>query len=305
MKTNTVYKRAYNRCLDRLAELPAGGDLGSETELSDLLGVSRTTVRAVLSALAEARLIALDGRGKTVLRAPKPQDYFPDFETESVGATVEKKFMEWVLKGDCRPGQHINSLDLARQFGVSTSAIRNYLGHFNHFGLLKKSQNGGWMFRGFTEDFALELSEVRELFEHRSVQRFIEQPPDSPVWRKLDQIERQHLALLDEIDQRFTDFSDLDERFHRLINDAASNRFIGNFYDIISMIFHYHYQWNKAEEKERNAVAIQEHLACIAALKSRDREAVTITFRAHLKTARTTLLRSLSRIDAHQTIDAD
>lgn len=304
MKTNTVYKRAYNRCLEHMAGLPVGGDLGSETELAQALGVSRTTVRSVLAALAEAGLASVDGRGKRILRHPAESDFYPEFETESVGATVEKKFMEWILQGDCKPGQHINSLDLARQFGVSTSAIREYLNHFNHFGLLKKWPSGGWVFRGFTEDFALELSEVRELFETRSVQRFVELPADSPAWRKLDQIERQHLVLLDEIDRRFTDFSDLDERFHRLINDASANRFIGNFHNIISMIFHYHYQWNKAEEKARNTVAIQEHLAYIAALKSRDLEAAMITCRAHLKTARTTLLRSISQIDTHQMADA-
>ena len=29
---------------------------------------------------------------------------------------------------------------------------------------------------------------------------------------------------------------------HRLINDASRNRFIEDFYDVISLIFHYHYQ---------------------------------------------------------------
>jgi hypothetical protein len=31
------------------------------------------------------------------------------------------------------------------------------------------------------------------------------------------------------------------------------------FYDIITLIFHYHYQWNK-QERQRNEVAIREHL---------------------------------------------
>ncbi len=53
-----------------------------------------------------------------------------------------------------------------------------------------------------------------------------------------------------------------------------TNRFMMDFYDVISMIFHYHYQWNKADEKERNTVAIHEHLAYIAALRSRDARAI-------------------------------
>ena len=67
--------------------------------------------------------------------------------------------------------------------------------------------------------------------------------------------------LLGQIDSRFHDFSGLDERLHRLINGASANRFIVDFHDIISLIFHYHYQWNKSDERERNAAAIGEHAA--------------------------------------------
>ena len=43
---------------------------------------------------------------------------------------------------------------------------------------------------------------------------------------------------------------------------------------MITFIFHYHYQWNKADEKQRNKIAILEHLACIEALQSQDRRKI-------------------------------
>lgn len=294
MKTNTVYKHAYNRCLDIVAEQKIGRDIGSENELAGALDVSRTTVRVILDALQKSGLIELRARSKIIRRHPAEADYFPDLETVSVSASVEQKFMTWILHGDCKPGQPIYALDLARQFGVSTLAIREHLNRFNHFGLIRRRQNGGWVFRGFTEEFAIELSEVREMFELNSAQQFVELEPRNPAWTKLDQLERQHIALLKEIDTRYRDFSALDERLHRLINDVSHNRFIENFYTIISMIFHYHYQWNKADEKTRNLAAIQEHLAYISALKSRDVEAASVTCRAHMKTSRLTLLQSLA-----------
>src|SRR4051812_8230557 len=298
MKTNTIYKRTYNRALGIIAGMAAGDDPGSETELARALGVSRTTVRAVLEGLATAGILVGAGRARRVGRRPAEDDAYPEFETESVAAVVEKRFMEWVLHGDCRSGQQINSLELGRQLGVSTAALREYLGHFSHFGLLEKRPSGAWVFQGFTREFALELSEVRELFELRSAERFIGHAPDDPAWQKLEQVRRQHIALRREIDKRYTDFSALDERFHRLINDASENRFVRQFYDVISMVFHYHYQWNKADERERNAVAIDEHLAYIAALQSRDPEATLATCCAHMKTARATLLLSIDRFDA-------
>ena len=89
--------------------------------------------------------------------------------------------------------------------------------------------------------------------------------------------------------------SALDERLHRCVNDASRNRFIKGFYDMISMIFHYHYQWNKKDEKERNIAAIHEHLCYIGALQNRAGSAITATCNAHMATARSTLLASIRR----------
>jgi DNA-binding GntR family transcriptional regulator len=72
------------------------------------------------------------------------------------------------------------------------------------------------------------------------------------------------------------------------------NRFMADFYDIISLIFHYHYQWRKADEKERNAVAIREHLDYIEALLTRNPDRIEAACRRHLKSARNTLLASIA-----------
>ena len=67
-----------------------------------------------------------------------------------------------------------------------------------------------------------------------------------------------------------------------------------DFQGIVSLIFHYHYQWRKADERDRNLAAIGEHLACIDALRSGDPAAAEAAFATHLASARRTLLRSLA-----------
>jgi DNA-binding GntR family transcriptional regulator len=47
----------------------------------------------------------------------------------------------------------------------------------------------------------------------------------TPRGRRLKSIRQEHLELLEEAQTRYSDFSELDERFHRLINDASRNRF--------------------------------------------------------------------------------
>lgn len=300
MKTNTVFKRAHNQALQRLGDYPVGSDIGTESAWAEALSVSRTTVRAVLRTFASSRLIRAEGRRKVLKRRPRRQDYFPEAETEQVGEVVEKRFMRWILDGDCKPGQQINAFELARQFGVSTSAVRDYLNRFNRFGLLERRKSGSWTFKGFTRGFAEELFEVREMFELRSAQRFTAISSHDPAWAALKRIEQEHVELLNDAERRFADFSELDERFHRLINDASRNRFIVGFYDLISMIFHYHYQWNKRDEKERNVAAIREHLTYISALRSRDRTAATETCRAHMATARKTLMDAVRHFEGRK-----
>ena len=199
-----------------------------------------------------------------------------------------------MLRDNARPGTTINELELARQFGVATTGIREFLNRFQAFGLIEKRPNAGWVFKGFTASFALELFEIREMFELRSAKAFARLPETSKLWQQIEALREEHISLLQEIDRRYHDFSDLDNRFHHLVNSAVPNRFIDSFYDIITLIFHYHYQWNKHDERQRNEAAIGEHLTYIEALLSRNASIVELACRAHLTSAKETLLRSTS-----------
>ncbi|WP_137152658.1 GntR family transcriptional regulator [Devosia sp. FKR38] len=296
MKTDTVFKQAFNQTLTLLSAAGTGAPLPSENALSADLGVSRTTVRKVLAHLAERGYITGQGRNRIIATAVPDDAHFPHTETIATAQQVEVHFMEWMLRGHAQPGTQINELELARAFGVGTTGIREFLNRFRRFGLIAKRPNAGWVFMGFTRDFAMELFEIREMFELRSARALVRLPDSATIWPRLRAIERQHHELLNQIDARFQDFSDLDNRFHRLINSAVPNRFIDDFYDIITFIFHYHYQWNKRDERLRNETAIREHLAYIQALFSRDLVQVHAACSLHLASARKTML---AAFDAH------
>jgi DNA-binding GntR family transcriptional regulator len=289
-KSNNVYKDAYNRCLELLGDMRS---LPSEPDLGQALGVSRTTVRSILARMAETGLIEWNKRSKLVLRQPEQRDFFPKEETDTLSQVIERSFMRRLLAEGARAGMQINELELAREIGVGTTSVREFLIRFGRFGLIEKRPNSHWILKGFTHSFALELTEIREMFEMRSALAFAGLSADNAAWAELDSIETAHHALAAEIATRHGEFSELDERFHRLIHNASRNRFIVDFYDVIAMIFHYHYQWNKTNQQARNAVAIREHLSYIAALKSRDAEAVRQACGRHLTSARQTLLQSI------------
>lgn len=293
-RTNSKFKDAYNQALTYIEYQAVGDDLPGEKQLADILNISRTTVRTVLSRLHETDIILWQGRLKKICRMPLPNDKFDDVETTSVASKIQQYFLEWILVGDVLPGTQIRETDLARQFEVSTSTVREFLIDFSRFGLITKSASQKWILQGFTKDYALELCDVRVLFEMKSLTHFVNLSEQDPVWQALNQLELEHLCLLKRIDQDYHEFSVLDEKLHMLINGMSQNRFMNDFQDLISLIFHYHYQWNKKDEKERNKQAIIEHLTYIDALKSRDITKIQLAAEAHLTSARDTLINSIS-----------
>lgn len=301
MKGNAVYKRSYNACLEICEQLDLGAEMPSENELSQSLSVSRTTIRTVMNDFETAGILTKSGRSRRLVRRPAVEDAFPDPQTHSTAATVERRFLEWILQGKIDPGDLLTAAELARQFGTSTTTIREHLPHFQHFGLIERRPNSAWLFRGVTPAFANEIYEVREMFELRAARSFVGLANDSTPWRRMRVIEAEHRSLLEDIDRHYGAFPDLDERLHRTVHQTSENRFIEDFYDIIAMLFHYNVRWDAEEEKRRTSIALAEHLVYIEALLSRDLRSIDRACRQHLKTARSNLLRSIDvRMSEHR-----
>jgi DNA-binding GntR family transcriptional regulator len=296
-RQNTVFKEAFNRYAATL--LPKAA-LPSEPDIAAELGVSRSTARAILLRLSDVGIIQWNKREKTVLRKPGADDLYPDAETSSLHDIIERRFMLRILSDEAQPGMQINELELAREIGSGTTSVREFLIRFSRFGLIEKRPNSHWILKGFTREFALELADVREMFELHSAAEFGRLPLDHPAWTSLAAIRLEHDQLVADFDARYRDFSQLDEKFHLLIQRASSNRFIADFYDIIAIVFHYHYQWNKAFARERNSRAIAEHLTYIEALQSRDPGRIDEACRNHLRSARQTLLQSIPQAPAEE-----
>jgi DNA-binding GntR family transcriptional regulator len=292
-RTDTRFRAAYNQMLDLLAGLPLGAALRPETQLSDSLRVSRTVVRAALRRMEEAGLIAIAGRIKTLVRAPLPGDRLPERDDYITLRELEGRFLDWVLRFDVPADTPLNVAQLAKQFSVPPHMLQEFLASLGQFGLVERRPRGGWRLLGFTADYAVELSEFRSLLEVNAVEAVITCPEEHPIWGRLAHLKQAHEGLMQRIETDFHDFSRLDEEFHASLSAVVRNRFVSDFQKVISLIFHYHYQWDKQLERHRNAAAIGEHLAIIKALQSRDKTAAVAATRAHLATSKETLLGSL------------
>ncbi|WP_121063800.1 GntR family transcriptional regulator [Chachezhania antarctica] len=292
-RSDTRYREAYNRILSFCDTLPVEATIPSETRLAEIAGVSRTIIRRCLSRLQDLGLISWEGRDKRLLRKPQDEDRIALPDAGPGKSDLEQRFLDWILRFDVPANTPLSVAELSRTFEVPQHDLKEFLAGLSRFGLVSRRPQGGWMLLGFTKDYAIELSDFRSLLEANAVSQVAEAPVDHPVWQGLSRLRQDHLALKAAIETDFHEFSKLDERFHQTINSVVRNRFIAEFQKVISLIFHYHYMWDKTEEKIRNEAAIDEHLAIIDALEARDADAARAATQRHLRTSKTTLLSSL------------
>ncbi len=295
-----LVQQASNNVLDLIKDLKEDGqaNLPNDLALSRTLEVSRTTVRTVINHLEEAGIISKTGSQKTIKRKPKPADYFDiSDQVASKEVLIENYFLSLISNGHLHPGDRFSELELAKQSHCNTITVREFLIRFSHTGLIQKRPRAQWQMVEFDEDFANELIDFRRILEMNSITNLLEQPMERPVWAELQQLLVDHKELEPHMAERFHEFPKLDERLHLAIQSCSENRFIKQFFQVVSFVCHYHYQWAQHDERERNTVALHEHIDLLNKLLARDIHGAIMSLETHLNTARATLLRSSQNLN--------
>lgn len=294
-KPNTLLKRTTNSLLDHIAAVsPGTAPLGSDSALARQFGVSRTTVRAALERMIAAGILERGPARLVMKRRPEPDDYFADSETDGPQEQIERVFMERVLLGDWGPGHMFSEAELARGSNASTVSVREFLIGFSRFGLIEKQPRGGWRLRGFHDGFATEVADMRDLIETAAFAR-MPRGGSPEISAMAEEMILRHHAVEGAIGHRYPEFAALDRDFHLWIIGNLQNRFARDFFDIVSFLFHYHYQWDKLGEVDRVRVAIDEHMSILTALRSGAMDAAQQAMTVHLVTSRHALQAGLRR----------
>ncbi|QBE61670.1 GntR family transcriptional regulator [Pseudoduganella lutea] len=294
-KPPIIFKRNTNILLDHIAATVAVGDaLPAEQRMAEVTRGSRTAVRASLAYLQERGLIAgLDDR--RLLRKPRPADYFDEAELQSGAQRIQEVLMERIYRNDLPPGADFTETELARAAGASTISVREFLIGFSRFGLIEKKPQGGWRLCAFDRTFATELEQVRRMFELAAVEQLVALPAGHPAFDRLDALIARHEQVKAGLPQTSEAFPALDREMHTFLIGLLDNRFAMGLNDLVSLVFHYHYQWDKGDEVPRNERALDEHLALLRALARRDRKGALTAMGRHLDSARSTMLDSVAR----------
>jgi DNA-binding GntR family transcriptional regulator len=140
------YARIAETLRARLALLPPGSPVPSETALSGEFGVARNTVRRALGQLADEGLVGtVPGRGRVVLAPGLPQTMLPAYRR--IAADLQRA----IVSGDLAPGDPVPSeATLTREYGVSRGTARQALLFLAGLGLVQAVHGKGWFVQAAT-----------------------------------------------------------------------------------------------------------------------------------------------------------
>ena len=133
------------------------------------------------------------------------------------------------------------------------------------------------------------------MLETHALNRFINLPASDERWIRIRDLLDRHRELRDSIASSYRRFAELDKAMHTLILSAANNVFFNQSMEIISVIFHSHYQWDESDLKQRNIIALEEHMAILTAMIHRQDLNAQRALHRHLATAKSSMIRSINQ----------
>ncbi len=296
-RSQNLRHNVINQVIDDMARGHIPSPLPSQSALAEMYNISRTTVRHIQAHLCDCGVLTRVNNDYVIARKPDASDGFSCEIAPLAEQTrlFEQSFLSMINQRILRAGEAFSELALARSAGVSPVVVREYLLKFSRYNLIESEKRGQWRMKQFDQSWAEQLFELREMLETHALQHFLNLPDSDPRWLQARPLLEEHRALRDSIGDSFRQFSRLDRDFHSLLLSAANNIFFNQSLEIISFIFHFHYQWDESDLKQRNIIAIDEHMTILSALICRNDLDANLAMRNHLHTAKQSMIRSINQ----------
>ena len=297
VRSKNLRYSSINELLDAINKRLLTSPFPSQSTLAEMFDISRTTVRHTLEYLIEKKIIEKKDEQFHIIRSPLESDFF---ETTSGSSDqqitlFEKAFYQMIQQRELLPGDSFTELQLAKKTNVNSSVVREFLVNFSRYGLIKNIRRGQWDMMKFSHEYAEKLFEFRELLETNALTHFLNLPDGDHRWVLAKELLMKHRALRETVTINYRELSQLDHELHSLILSGANNLFFTQALEIITIIFHFQYQWDESDLRERNILAIEEHMTILSALISRNDLVAMNELRRHLETAKRTMINSIQR----------
>jgi DNA-binding GntR family transcriptional regulator len=252
----------------------------NEKRLAELLGVSRTPVRAALGHLADQGFVERkQNRGvELVARPPLPTH---DGEVVQSDALLAKIAAD---RRDGRLADQVSEQDLMRRYDLTRAAVKDALVRLADVGIVERKLGYRWKFLDHAYDAwgRAECYRFRLVLEPSAILEPVFALPAG--WA--DDMAAQHEAFLN---TRWTSassvaFFEMNAAFHEGIARASGNRFFHEAMQRLNRLRRLsNYDWKHGGD--RVAVSCREHLQMLDALQAGDVGHAALLMRQHLELA--------------------
>ena len=277
--------RLANQILDviREARLEPGHHL-REQQLADLIGISRTPIRAALDLLAERDIVEARKNYGFFLR--QPFDSLPRIEIE-VPSTVDEELYQRLVRDRLEniiPNSMTQS-EIARRYDVDRVALTRTLSRLAEDGLIARNKGHGWTFQPTLDS----LVSLRDSYEFRLTLEpscFL-LPTFKPNAAAIDRMRLQHLYFISHPDiasASATQLFETDAAFHEMCAEFSGNAFF------LQAIQHQNrlrrlFEFGTYTNSRRVRDWCREHLDIIEAVAKGDFKQASVAMRMHLEQA--------------------
>lgn len=198
--------------------------------------------------------------------------------TSSLTDEIVDILRERILKGEYIIGEKIVENQIATEFRVSRTPIRDAFKQLESEGLIDYIPNRGSFAKGFTKEDMEDIYSVRKALEQLAVEWAIERIDEKEIDKLQEQIE-----LMEFYTKRkeCVKVMEINVAFHEIIYTATRSRFLAH---ILKSYQEYVQQARKAtisDEENLEVVAI-EHKEVLKAIKAKDVEAARDKIGRHL-----------------------
>lgn len=209
-------------------------------------------------------------------------------ETRLIRDVVYEKLKEAILSQRFKPGSHLVERDLARQFNISTTPLKEALGLLKQEGLVITRPRVGTF---VSEDIMNSIDEIN------IVRAALEGVAARLAAAKITKDETDQLAMVIMEMERYTaknnkeKIMELNAAFHKLIRTFAKNNFV---FKQIEAIQSFHRQFSKIALSYSDELepALREHRLIYEKIAARDADGAEEAIRTHI---RNTIMRVKNR----------
>ena len=206
---------------------------------------------------------------------------------QSLRARAYENFRQQILQANVRPGQFVSQRELMQLLNMPLGAVREVIPRLEAEGLLRTVPQRGLQIAHVDLKLIHNAFQLRSMLEREAAVHFSQVVSDED----LRAIEQAHLAIIERAqregisDELLTDATSVDWGLHDLMIDTLGNELISQAYRINSLRVRLIHLERSTLSAEILLPAMQEHLALIAALKTREPQAVADALGHHIHSA--------------------